>query len=177
VVEFLATPEGRHYAALAEAEIAFAYEESPLVEEIGCHPASSASHTPIGARVGEVTALTGCRGAISLHGIVYGKSPTLFLLPADGSPTALAEARAHLSDALDRTEHLPDSAFIVLRGSALETPVPEDLLYDPAGLLHERLGDAGPCLCVIRPDGHLGFRSSPSDVAALRAYLGRIYGA
>jgi 2-polyprenyl-6-methoxyphenol hydroxylase-like FAD-dependent oxidoreductase len=177
VIEFLATSEGQHYAALAESEIAFAYEESPLVEEAGRHPPSSPNHTPIGARVGDVTELVGSEGALSLHDMVHGKTPTVFVLPGQGSPTALAEARALLADAFDRIERVPESAFIVRRGPALETPVPEDLLYDPMGLLHERLGDAGPCLCVIRPDGHLGFRSSPPNLAALRTYLGRIYGA
>jgi hypothetical protein len=177
VVDFLATSEGQHYAALAESEIAFAYEESPLVEEIGRQPASSPNHTPIGARVGEVTELAGSGGALSLHDLVHGKMPTLFVLPGEGSPTALAEARTILADASDRIEQAPESAFIVLRGQALETTVAADLIFDPTGLLHERLGDAGPCLCVIRPDGHLGFRSSPPDLEALDTYLGRIYAA
>jgi hypothetical protein len=65
----------------------------------------------------------------------------------------------------------------VLRGPAPDQPLPADLLYDPTGLLHERLGDAGPCLCLVRPDGHLGFRSSPPSLDALRDYLGRLYAA
>jgi hypothetical protein len=38
------------------------------------------------------------------------------------------------------------------------------LLRDPAGALHERLGADRPCLCLIRPDGHLGLRAAPPSL-------------
>jgi hypothetical protein len=37
------------------------------------------------------------------------------------------------------------------------------LLRDPAGALHE-LGADRPCLCLIRPDGHLGLRAAPPSL-------------
>ena len=123
-----------------------------------------------------VAELVGSEGVLSLHALIHGTAAGLFLLPGEGPPAALAEARALLADVLDHMEQVPECAFVVLRGAARETPVPADLLYDPTGLLHERLGDAGSCLCLIRPDGHLGFRSSPPNSQALFEYLGRLHG-
>ena len=37
----------------------------------------------------------------------------------------------------------------------------DELLCDPTGALHERLGAERPCLCLVRPDGHLGLRAEP----------------
>ena len=175
-IDFLSTSEGRRYAALAESEINFAYDESPLVDEVGSLPPSSPGCTPKGARVGEVAGLIGSRGASSLYDLIYGTSVSLFILPEDRTPAAVAEARGWLRRAVAQMEQVPESAFIVLRGSAPERPVPEDLIYDPMGKLHERLVGRGPGLCLIRPDGHLGFRSAPPDFDALSAYLARLYG-
>lgn len=175
LVEFLATPEGRSSAAMTESELTFAYEDSPLVEEVGHQPPSSPNHTAIGMRVGDVTDLVGSEGVTSFHDISHGLTPSLFLLPASKSPSAVAEARTLLASILDHMSQVPVRAFLVLRGTADETPVPDDLLYDPAGGLHERLGADTPCLCLVRPDGYLGFRSSPPNPEALYAYLGRIY--
>jgi hypothetical protein len=174
VVTFLATSEGRSYAALAESEITFAYDQSPVVDEVGSPP-SSPRCTPKGARVGDVAGLLGSVGGVSLYNLIYGTSPSLFVLLGEATPAALAEARALLADAIEHLKPVPACAFVVLRSAPPNEPVPGDLLYDPTGLLHQRLGDAGPCLCLIRPDGHLGFRCSPPSPDALRAYLARIY--
>ena len=74
MVAFLASPEGQASAPMAELELDFIYEESPLVEEIGQQPPSSPSHTTIGARVGEVAELVGSEGATSM-GFGPGQRP------------------------------------------------------------------------------------------------------
>jgi hypothetical protein len=51
---------------------------------------------------------------------------------------------------------------------------PDELLCDPGGALHGRLGAERPSLCLVRPDGHLGLRAEPPSLAALEAHLGRI---
>ena len=169
----LATAEGRSHVALADSEIAFAYDESPLAEDITASPSLSPKWTPRGGRIGEVTGLASSPGEQSLHDLIHGTSPSLFLLPGDGANPG--EARALLGDAAACLKQAPACAFAVLRGPAPDAPVAPDVLYDPDGLLHDRLGDAVPCLCLIRPDGHLGFRSSPPSLDALRSYLSRIY--
>ena len=61
------------------------------------------------------------------------------------------------------------------RNLPTDAHAPDGLLQDPTGALHERLGAAQPCLCLIRPDGHLGFRAAPPSAAALGAHLRRIF--
>lgn len=46
-----------------------------------------------------------------------------------------------------------------------------DEVHDPQGRLHERYGLAGPGLYLVRPDGHVAFRSKGAGVESLRAWL------
>ena len=175
VIEFMATAEGQDYAAFTESEIGLVYESSSLVEEIGTPPPASPRRTVIGGRVGDVANLVRRDGTLRLHDLIYGKGLSLFVLPGNRTPLAVAEARSFLQEAVKRMSQVPETAFVVLRGQAADEPIPGDLLYDPAALLHERLCGDTPSLCVIRPDGHLGFRCSPPSLEALASYLNRIY--
>jgi len=49
------------------------------------------------------------------------------------------------------------------------------LLFDRGGVLHQRYGARADCLYLIRPDGHIGYRSQPADLNKLEAYLQRIF--
>ncbi len=49
------------------------------------------------------------------------------------------------------------------------------LLFDRAGALHRRYGARADCLYLIRPDGHIGYRSQPAELGKLEAYLQRIF--
>jgi hypothetical protein len=49
------------------------------------------------------------------------------------------------------------------------------LLRDPEGALHHRYGADAECLYLIRPDGYVGFRCQPADLASLQDYLARIF--
>lgn len=174
LVDFLSTPEGRSCAASAESEIDFAYVKSPLIEEIGTQH-EALRRTAIGARVGDVADLVVGARTISLYDLVYGLTPIILVLGMDDSPESVDAARALLKRL---TQHLGSTSvngFVVSRRSAGELGATEYLLLDPTGLLHERLGQEGPSLCMVRPDGHLGFRSSPPSLDALKAYLARIY--
>ncbi len=48
-------------------------------------------------------------------------------------------------------------------------------LYDSGGLAHRRLGVAPgrAAVYLIRPDGHVGYRSGESELAGLHEYLRR----
>lgn len=48
-------------------------------------------------------------------------------------------------------------------------------LLDKDGSLHHKYGAAHECLYMIRPDGYVGFRSQPVDIAQLQKYLERAY--
>ena len=74
------------------------YEPSPLVEEIGPAPPASPRRTVIGGRVGDVANLVKRDGTLRLHDLIYGKVPSLFVLPGDRAPAAIAEARSLLQE-------------------------------------------------------------------------------
>ncbi|MEM7222267.1 MAG: FAD-dependent monooxygenase [Pseudomonadota bacterium] len=46
---------------------------------------------------------------------------------------------------------------------------------DPDGKLHQAYGVEGPCLYLIRPDGHIAYRSPTPDAAALGRYLAAVF--
>ncbi len=48
-------------------------------------------------------------------------------------------------------------------------------LRDPDAALHRRYGAAAPCLYLIRPDGHVGYRALPPAADKLAAYLDRLF--
>lgn len=50
-------------------------------------------------------------------------------------------------------------------------PDAEDRVLDPEGRLHERYGLAGPGLYLVRPDGHIAFRSAGAGIDPLCAWL------
>jgi 2-polyprenyl-6-methoxyphenol hydroxylase-like FAD-dependent oxidoreductase len=50
-----------------------------------------------------------------------------------------------------------------------------ELLLDPELVLHHRFGAHTECLYLVRPDGYVGFRSQPANVASLQDYLGQIF--
>jgi NADPH-dependent dioxygenase len=66
-------------------------------------------------------------------------------------------------------------AYVVTRNARRGDDGPNELLGDPTGALHERLGADRPSLCLVRPDGHLGLRAVPPSAEALGAHLQRIF--
>ncbi len=65
-------------------------------------------------------------------------------------------------------------AYVVTRNAGTGEDVPDELFRDPTGALQKRLGAERPGLCLVRPDGHLGFRGEPPSLEALQAHLRRI---
>jgi 2-polyprenyl-6-methoxyphenol hydroxylase-like FAD-dependent oxidoreductase len=47
----------------------------------------------------------------------------------------------------------------------------EDVWLDGEGLLHARFGATSECLYLVRPDGYVGHRSQPADLASLEKHL------
>jgi len=159
----LATAEGRAVAAIAESEIGVGYPDSPIVDEVVSTPPPVGA-TPIGFRVGDA-ALEGRAGA-SLFALLQGQH-VLLVMP--GETMALEKARALARAAQRYRPHV--QAYVVTRNAAEARA--DDLLHDPDGALHARFG-ATPCLCLIRPDGHLGLRAEPPAPDVLEAHLRHI---
>jgi len=168
---FLATPEGRRAGAIAEMEIAFGYDRSPIVEEIVAHPA--AGGTPIGFRVGDAAPI-GQRGrARRLHELIATLEHTLFVMLGEADAAALDRGLALAAAAGERYRpHL--QAYVVTRNATPGREAGRELLCDRTGALHMRLGADRPTLCLVRPDGHLGLRLAPPSVDRLETHLRRI---
>ena len=86
---------------------------------------------------------------------------------------ALAEGIA-LAEAAAQTYAPHLHAFVVTRNAATGRNVSHEVLRDASGALHDRFGADRPCICLVRPDGHLGLRAEPPSMAALQTHLGRI---
>ena len=172
-VDFLSTPEGQDFAALAESELHFGYDYSPIVAEIGAGPALLASRTKIGYRVGEAAGLVGRNGAVRLRDLISGPDHTLFLMVGDEVLLPGAKSLSLLRAALGRLSGEP-RGFVVTKSATAPDPFPDDVLWDPDGNLHDRLAAPGATLCIVRPDGHLGFRCHPPAFDVLDAHLQQI---
>jgi 2-polyprenyl-6-methoxyphenol hydroxylase-like FAD-dependent oxidoreductase len=173
LIEFLATSEGQHLAALAESEITYTYSNSPIVAEAGA-AAPSLLGTQIGSRVGDAPGLMGHEGVFSFHDLIKGVSASLFITADAAEREAVDAWLSLLARARDLHPSFLGRAYVVLRGPPGEAPVPEGVLHDSTGWLHDRLSDGRPTLCLIRPDGHLGFRCTPPSLEKLESYLGRV---
>ena len=168
----LATAEGRDLAALAEAETAFGYDGSPIVDEV-LPDGRSAHGTQVGFRVGDASPLEGRDGARRLHELIGGLGHSLFVMLGEADAAAVAEGIALAKAAETYTPHL--HAFVVTRNEVGAKAAPDGLLRDHTGALHDRFGGDRPNLCLVRPDGHLGLRAEPPSSEALQAHLQRIF--
>ncbi len=167
---FLSEPEGQEFAALAESEITHGYADSPIVQAIGVAPSPSERATRAGHRVGEVPHLAAATRTLSLHELIAHPGATALVLPGatddDGHDAALS-----LVQRLEAAGLPGLKVFAVHSGASVPPSNGTGLLVDRSGLLHERLGGARPTLCVIRPDGHLGFCCSPPSLDSLLTHL------
>jgi 2-polyprenyl-6-methoxyphenol hydroxylase-like FAD-dependent oxidoreductase len=171
LIQFLADPQNRWLAAMAEAEIAFGYDQSPIVDEL-VSDARAAQATQIGFRVGDAEPLEAHDRRLRLHELIAAPGHTLILLLGEPHPAAVDEGLALASAAARRYRaHL--RAYVVTRSAVTAADRSDMLLCDPGGALHERLGAARPCLCLVRPDGHLGLRAEPPSLQALERHLRR----
>ena len=174
LIQFLANPEGRRIAAVAEAEIAFGYQQSPIVDEAVPAAGPGDCGTQIGFRVGDAAPLEGQERASCLHELLSTDGHTLLLLLGDADSAAVDQGLA-LTRAAAEPYRPHVRAYVVTRSGRPGETAPDGLLYNPTGALHERLGAARPSLCLVRPDGHLGFRAAPPSAAKLQAHLRRIF--
>jgi hypothetical protein len=170
LITFLATPDGRRAAAMAETEITFGYDQSPIVGESG-RPATGG--TQVGFRVGDAAPLQRRDRACCLHELIAAPGHTLLVMLGEADPAALDRGLALASAAAERYRpHV--HAYVVTRNAVPDQGFAEELLCDPTGALHERLGVGAPSLCLVRPDGHLGLRAEPPSLEPLQDHLGRI---
>jgi 2-polyprenyl-6-methoxyphenol hydroxylase-like FAD-dependent oxidoreductase len=93
LVQFLATPDGRGAAAIAEAEIALGYDHSPIVDEVP-EARTVARGTRIGFRVGDAAPLQGRSRTFRLYELIEIPGHTLLLMLGEADPCAVDEGLA-----------------------------------------------------------------------------------
>jgi 2-polyprenyl-6-methoxyphenol hydroxylase-like FAD-dependent oxidoreductase len=172
LVQFLTTPEGRGAAAMAESEIGFGYDRSSIVG--GQDARTATGGTQVGFRVGDAAPLERRQGACCLHECIAVPGHSLFVMLGEPDPAALNRGLA-LARATSERYGPHVQAWVVTRNAVPGHGTVDELLHDQTGALHERLGADRPSLCLVRPDGHLGFRAEPPDMTSLQAHLGRIF--
>jgi hypothetical protein len=172
--DYLSTPEGQKFAALAESEIALGYDRSPVVDEAGTGSGLSPRSTKLGYRVGDADGLIRAGKPCRLHDLMAGTDPMVFILLGARPPADFVDALPGLRAAINDC-HTNLDIHIAVRSEVEPPGLAGDVLLDPQGRLHERLGAERPSLCLIRPDGHLGFSCAPPSAAVLRSHLGRMF--
>lgn len=172
-VKRITNVEGHHRAVVAESEIAHCYRHSPIVLDAGPEVHEGEEITPVGCRVGDVEGLAHRNGISRLHELLRPGRHALFVLPCDdgcdpaGCLDLAAAVAARFRPYLD--------AYAVARAAPSGGALPHGLIHDPAGKLHGRLAGDRPSVCLVRPDGHLVFRSSGLSTDRLEAYLGGMF--
>jgi hypothetical protein len=156
----LANTEEHFKAAVAETEIGLDYESSPILA-----PAEAETQQGPARQVGQWVGETGSHNLID-----YDRHTLLLLLgdaDADTARRALDLVRAIAG------RHASRLKLRIVARNGTEGP---DVVEDTTGGVHRRLGaGTGPCLCIVRPDGHLGMRSSPPSSDAVDSYFARIF--
>jgi 2-polyprenyl-6-methoxyphenol hydroxylase-like FAD-dependent oxidoreductase len=173
LIQFLANPQGRRLAAIAEAEIAFGYDRSPIVDDVLSVPPAAMGSTQIGFRVGDAAPLEGRNGILRLHELIATPGHTLLLMLGAAEPAAIEGALA-LARTVTQRYRPHVTGYVVIRNTVAAETLPDMLLRDPTGALHTRLGADRPCLCLVRPDSHLGLRAAPPALETLQPHLRRI---
>jgi len=78
-------------------------------------------------------------------------------------------------------ERHPSAISVYLVEATLHSETPSDpswdgpILLDEDGWLHQTYGARAECLYLIRPDGHVAFRSQPADPIKLDEFLARVF--
>ena len=105
------------------------------------------------------------------------ESRTLYEILYQGRWTLLAFAGTNKSDnralldAVAALDCVDLARYVVCTDSGLESDIP--ILYDLDEVAHRVYEVTRPTLYLIRPDGHVGARVAPKDVARLRDYARR----
>lgn len=114
---------------------------------------------------------------LRLRDLTAGTRHTL-LLYADASadPAAVAAVPGLCADVRARTRGEVDAYLLLSPDAGAPGPSAPPVVVDAGDEFRTRYGVTGTALYLIRPDGHLGFRSQPIDADALRKNLHLVFG-
>jgi hypothetical protein len=132
LIQFLATPDGRGAAAMAEAEIASGYDRSPIVDEVVPDARPAARGTQVGFRVGDAAPLERRNRACCLHELIGAPAHTLLLMLGEADSAAVGQGLA-LARAAAKSYRPYVQAYVVTGNALTGEDAPDELLCDPTG--------------------------------------------
>ena len=163
VAAALAMTDEQFNAAVAETEIGLNYETSPILGP-GAAGAPKGPATQIGHWVDDA----------GTHNLIDYDRHTLLLLLGDADADAARQSLDLVRRIAERHGSRLQIRVVSANGALSGNDL--DMFEDKTGAVHRRLSAGkGPCLCLVRPDGHLGLRSSPPASEAVDAYFARIF--
>ncbi|MFI9639934.1 FAD-dependent monooxygenase [Micromonospora sp. NPDC051925] len=164
---------------LQEMSLLLSYADSPLVGECVTDPDALRVGPRPGDRAPDLGGL--CRQGVGhplrLRDLTGGTRHTLLVYAdASAAPAEVAAVPGLCADIRAQTRGEVD-AYLLLSPDA-EDPrlLAPPVVRDAGGEFRSRYGVTGVALYLIRPDGHVGFRSQPIDPDALRKNLHLVFG-
>ncbi len=173
----LYTSRGKLQAAQAESELELHYRDSPLVG--GYHSAGDAARQHwLGPLPGDCTPDAGplvkskSAEEIQLSQLMGHEGHSLLWMATDQTEVPELNEFNHI---------LKDSGEFWIISTApppeslMESPLHDCWLHDIAGKVHARFGVIDPSLFLIRPDGHIAFRSQPPELTRVASYFEALF--
>ncbi len=182
-------PSLRQAMMIHALELDVAYPNSPIVGERRCWPL--APYIP-GAGETEEPCISQWRAFAAgpapgdaAPDVLFGEHRMFHLLRGTGYTALLFDGHAATEEGYQRL----NAAAAVLGAGPNKIPVhvivpssevPSSLdavsvLLDPAGAAHDKFGADAECGYLIRPDGHIGFRTQPVDALAMSMHLEQLF--
>jgi 2-polyprenyl-6-methoxyphenol hydroxylase-like FAD-dependent oxidoreductase/heme-degrading monooxygenase HmoA len=164
---------------LQEMSMLLSYPDSPLVGESLTAPDALWDGPKPGDRAPDVAGLTrpGVKHPLRLHDLTRGTRHTLVIYADESADEATVGAAEKMHADVRRQASGEVDVYLLLSPHArapwmLSPPV----VYDSGGEFRTAYGVTGTALYLVRPDGHVGFRSQLIDTDALSKNLQLVFG-
>ncbi|MFY1694348.1 FAD-dependent monooxygenase [Solwaraspora sp. WMMA2101] len=163
---------------LQEMSMLVSYADSPLVGEAVADPDALRAGPAAGDRAPDVYGLhrPGVGHPLRLRDLTRGTRHTLLLYADSTDETTLALVDKIGTDVRDQAYGEVEVYLIVGPDAATPSLPHPPVVRDTDGAVRTRYGITGAAAYLIRPDGHVGFRSQPIDAEALRHHLHLVFG-
>jgi 2-polyprenyl-6-methoxyphenol hydroxylase-like FAD-dependent oxidoreductase len=162
---------------LQEMSMLLSYSDSPLVGESVSGPDALRDGPEPGDRAPDVGGLyrRGVGHPLRLHDLTRGTRHTL-LVYADGSADEVTAVEKLCADVREQAPGEIDVYLLLSPDAHAPWMLDPPAVRDDGGEFRAAYGVTGTALYLVRPDGHVGFRSRPIDADALRNNLSLVFG-
>ncbi|MFB9234656.1 FAD-dependent monooxygenase [Plantactinospora siamensis] len=164
---------------LQEMSLLLSYANSPLVGECVADPDALRAGPRPGDRAPDVWGLHrhGVGHPLRLRDLTAGTRHTLLAYADDSVGEAELAAIAELyADVRRQTAGEVDGYLLLDPDAPTPRAATPPQVRDTEGGFRSAYGVRGAALYLVRPDGHIGFRSQPVDAAELRKHLHLVFG-